>query len=47
MDKIVQENAAVHPLRPQRREGMERLKKEGNKYKIDNAERADRGGRSR
>jgi threonyl-tRNA synthetase len=44
MEKIVQENRAFtrYDLPPS--EGMERLKREGNKYKIDNAERAINGG---
>src|SRR5688500_16753955 len=44
MEKIVAENRAFtrYDLAPT--EGMERLKQEGNKYKIDNAERAINGG---
>jgi threonyl-tRNA synthetase len=44
MEKIVQENRPFtrYDLAPA--EGMERLKKEGNKYKVDNAERAIAGG---
>jgi threonyl-tRNA synthetase len=46
MEKIVQENRSFtrYDLPPEH--GMERLKKEGNKYKIDNAERAIKGGAS-
>ena len=44
MEKIVAGEPAVHPLRAVADEGMERLKNEGNKYKIDNAERAIAGG---
>ena len=44
MEKIVAENRPFtrYDLPPD--QGMERLKKEGNKYKIDNAERAMKGG---
>src|SRR3954470_11665491 len=44
MEKIVAENRPFtrYDLAPD--QGMDRLKKEGNKYKIDNAERAMNGG---
>jgi threonyl-tRNA synthetase len=44
MEKIVQENRSFTRYDLQPNEGMERLNKEGNKYKIDNARRAIDGG---
>src|SRR5688572_2741960 len=44
MDKIVQENRPFTRYDLQPNEGMERLNKEGNKYRIDNARRAIEGG---
>ncbi|MDQ3439500.1 MAG: threonine--tRNA ligase [Planctomycetota bacterium] len=44
MEKIVQENRLFTRYDLQPNEGMERLNKEGNKYKIDNARRAIEGG---
>src|SRR4051812_14437005 len=44
MEKIVQENRPFTRYDLQPEMGMERLEKEGNKYKIDNAQRAIAGG---
>jgi threonyl-tRNA synthetase len=44
MEKIVAENRPFTRYDLPPAEGMERLKKEGNKYKIDNAQRATSGG---
>jgi threonyl-tRNA synthetase len=44
MEKIVAENRAFSRYDLAPAEGMQRLKQEGNKYKIDNAERAIAGG---
>ena len=44
MAKIVAENRPFTRYDLPVEQGMERLKKEGNKYKVDNAERAINGG---
>src|SRR2546421_8772606 len=44
MEKIVAENRPFTRYDLPTDQGMDRLKKEGNKYKIDNAERAIEGG---
>jgi threonyl-tRNA synthetase len=47
MQRIVKENRAFSRYEMPYDEGIERLKAEGNKYKIDNAERAKAGGADR
>src|SRR3954462_3993000 len=47
MAKIVAENRPFTRYELDTRAGMDRLKKEGNKYKVDNAERAIKGGADR
>src|SRR5688572_25987993 len=44
MAKIVAENRPFTRYHLPTEQGMDRLKKEGNKYKLDNAERAIKGG---
>src|SRR5439155_3244686 len=44
MEKIVAENRAFNRYELDVNQGMDRLNKEGNKYKVDNARRAIEGG---